>query len=94
MVLQREGFGAFYAEDNHCYLRHLGTKAVTTLSANPHRPFSKAERERRQLLAAYLSSSSEDDLIEGSPASSLRTARLPPDHISRPQGQDSGVRQG
>lgn len=63
-VLGREGFEAFYGEDKHCYLRHVGTQTVTVLAANPHRPFSKAEQERRQLLAAYLDNCSEDDLIE------------------------------
>lgn len=63
-VLAREGFEAFYGEDNHCHLRHLGSQAVTVLAANPHRPFSKAEQERRQLLARYLDRCSEDDLIE------------------------------
>lgn len=63
-VLGREGFEAFYAEDNHCYLRHVGTQTVTVLAADPHRPFSKAEQERRQLLSAYLDRCSEDDLIE------------------------------
>jgi hypothetical protein len=63
-ILGREGFEAFYAEDNHCYLRHVGTQTVTVLAANPHRPFNKAELERRQLLSSYLDSCSEDDLIE------------------------------
>lgn len=63
-VLGREGFEAFYGEDNHCYLRHVGTQAIPLLAANPHRPFSKAEQERRQLLASYLDHCSEDDLIE------------------------------
>src|SRR5690349_5268571 len=63
-ILRREGFEAFYAEDNHCYLRHVGTQTVAGLSANPHRPFSKAELERRLLLSTYLDSCSEDDLIE------------------------------
>ena len=63
-ALGREGFEAFYGEDNHCYLRHVGTQTVTVLAANPHRPFSKAEQERRQLLAGYLDHCSEDDLIE------------------------------
>lgn len=63
-ILGREGFEAFYAEDGHCYLRHVGTQTITLLSANPHRPFSKVEQERRRLLAAYLDSCSEDDLIE------------------------------
>jgi hypothetical protein len=63
-ILGREGFEAFYGEDNHCHLRHVGSNTVTVLAANPHRPFSKAEQERRQLLAAYLDQCSEDDLIE------------------------------
>ncbi|MCJ1675675.1 hypothetical protein MT355_20605 [Rathayibacter sp. VKM Ac-2929] len=63
-ILGREGFEAFYGEDDHCHLRHLGTQIVTVLAANPHRPFSRAERERRQLLASYLDQCSEDNLIE------------------------------
>ena len=42
-ALQREGFEAFYAPDNKCYLRHIGTGAIAAPAANPHRPF-----ERRQ----------------------------------------------
>lgn len=63
-ILGREGFEAFYGEDNHCYLRHIGSNTVTVLAANPHRPLSKAEQQRRQLLAAFLNQCSEDDLIE------------------------------
>ncbi|MBN9106842.1 MAG: hypothetical protein J0I14_17770 [Propionibacteriaceae bacterium] len=63
-ILAREGFEAFYGEDNHCYVRHVGTQTVTVLAANPHRPFSRAELERRQQLSAYLDNCSEDDLIE------------------------------
>ena len=62
--LQREGFEAFYASDKQCYLRHIGTGAVAAPAANPHRPFSKDELERRDLLAVYLDRCSEDDLIE------------------------------
>lgn len=63
-VLTREGFEAFYAADKHCYLRHVGTKDVTLLAANPHRPLSPAEVERRSSLSTYLDACSEDDLIE------------------------------
>ncbi len=63
-VLTREGFEAFYAEDRHCYLRHLGSSTVSLLQANPHRPFTAAETKRRQELAAYLGTCSEDELIE------------------------------
>ncbi len=63
-VLEREGFQAFYSKDGHCYLRHLGTDAVAAPLPNPHRPFSKAEQERRAQLVAYLDHCSEDDLIE------------------------------
>jgi len=63
-VLAKEGFEAFYADDKHCYVRHIGTGAISNLAANPHRPFSPVEIERRQKLAAYLDTCSEDDLIE------------------------------
>lgn len=63
-VLAREGFEAFYGEDRHCYLRHVGTDTVTILQANPHRPLSAVEVKRRADLAAYLDKCSEDDLIE------------------------------
>lgn len=62
--LQREGFEAFYAPDRKCYLRHIGTGAIAAPLANPHRPFSKNELERRDLLSAYLDKASEDELIE------------------------------
>ncbi|MDX8036755.1 hypothetical protein SK803_41730 [Lentzea sp. BCCO 10_0856] len=63
-VLAREGFEAFYAEDRHCYLRHIGTGATSSASPNPHRPLSPAEVERRDRLVAYLDKCSEDQLIE------------------------------
>lgn len=63
-ILGREGFEAFYGDDNHCYLRHIRTHTTTQLAANPHRPFSKAEQERRLLLAKYLAHCTEDNLIE------------------------------
>lgn len=40
-VLGCEGFEALHGEDNHCYLRHVGTQTVTILAAIPHRPFSR-----------------------------------------------------
>lgn len=63
-VLAREGFEAFYGEDRHCYLRHVGTDTVTILQANPHRPLSAIEVQRRADLATYLDGCSEDELIE------------------------------
>lgn len=63
-VLGREGFEAFYGEDKHCYLRHVGTAQGTLLAANPHRPMTPAEVKRRAELASYLDVCSEDDLIE------------------------------
>lgn len=61
--LEREGYEAFYGDDRHLYIRHVGTK---TLSApvNPHRPFTPNEVKRRAQLASYLDRSSEDELIE------------------------------
>lgn len=62
--LAREGYEAFYALDNHCYLRHIATNTVATASPNPHRPFSQIEITRREQLSAYLNKTSEDELIE------------------------------
>jgi len=62
-AIAREGFEAFYAPDRICYLRHIGSGAIATPAANPHRPFSKDELARRELLAAYLDKASEDELI-------------------------------
>lgn len=63
-ILAREGFEPFYADDRQCYLRHLATNTIAARHPNPHRPFSAAERERRDQLLAYLAVSSEDELIE------------------------------
>ncbi|MER8008577.1 hypothetical protein [Streptomyces sp. NPDC094149] len=63
-ALAREGIEAFYAEDKQCYLRNLQTNTVITPSPNPHRPFTKAEIERREKLSQYLDTASEDALIE------------------------------
>jgi hypothetical protein len=62
--LQREGFEAFYGPDQRCYLRHIGTGAIATPAANPHRPLSKDELARRARLIGYLDNASEDELIE------------------------------
>lgn len=63
-VLMKEGFEAFYGDDKHCYLRHVGTNTITVLEANPHRPFTATEVKRRDQLIAYLDRCSEDELIE------------------------------
>lgn len=61
--LSREGYEAFYGEDNLLYVRHIGTRTVS-MAANPHRPFTSAELKRRERLVAFLDGCSEDDLIE------------------------------
>ncbi|OAE98606.1 hypothetical protein AYJ54_34220 [Bradyrhizobium centrolobii] len=61
--LAREGFEAFYATDQKCYLRHIGTGTVAAPTVNPHRPLSKNELKRRELLTAFLDKASEDELI-------------------------------
>lgn len=63
-ILAREGFEPFYADDRQCYLRHVATNTIAAGHPNPHRPFSTAERERREQLLAYLTTASEDELIE------------------------------
>ena len=61
--LSREGYEAFYGDDDLLYIRHIGTKTISTV-ANPHRPFTPKEIERRQQLIEYLDKCSEDELIE------------------------------
>jgi hypothetical protein len=63
IALGREGFEAFYAEDRQCYLRHVATNTIAMPSPNPHRPFSAAEREKREQMTAYLDKASEDEII-------------------------------
>jgi len=63
-TLAREGFEAFYAADHKCYLQHIGTGAIAAPAANPHRPLSKDELARRELLIRFLDKASEDELIE------------------------------
>lgn len=61
--LSREGFEAFYGEDNLLYVRHIGTKTLSVTAA-PHRPFTPEEMRRLDALSAYLDGCSEDDLTE------------------------------
>ncbi|MDE9565640.1 hypothetical protein KKI93_16585 [Xenorhabdus bovienii] len=61
--LSREGYEAFYGEDNLLYIRHSGTKTLS-IANNPHRPFTPQESKRRELLLQYLGACSEDELIE------------------------------
>lgn len=61
--LEREGFEAFYGEDNQLYVRHIGTKTVS-IANNPHRPYTPNEIKRREQLRTYLDTCSEDALIE------------------------------
>lgn len=61
--LSREGYEAFYGEDDQLYVRHIRTKTVSQI-ANPHRPFTPDELRRRDRLVNFLDSCSEDQLIE------------------------------
>lgn len=61
--LMREGFEAYYGDDDHLYVRHIATRTVSS-AASPHRPLTPAEVKRRDQLAAYLDTCSEDELIE------------------------------
>jgi hypothetical protein len=60
--LGREGYEAFYGEDDILYIRHIGTKTVS-IALNPHRPFTPNELNRRERLTQSLDNCSEDDLI-------------------------------
>ncbi len=61
--LKREGFEAFYGEDNFCYLRHIGTNTIAQPPPNPHRHLTALEQKKRAQLLAYLGRISEDELI-------------------------------
>lgn len=61
--LSREGYEGFYGDDNLLYIRHVGTRTISA-AANPHRPFTQKETERRGQLTGFLESCSEDELIE------------------------------
>jgi hypothetical protein len=61
--LKREGFEAYYAEDDILRVRHIATRTVSQ-SINPHRPLTPSEAKRREQLTAYLDVCSEDELIE------------------------------
>lgn len=61
--LSREGYEAFYGDDDLLYIRHIGTKTIST-AVNPHRPFTPKEIEKREQLIAYLEKCSEDELID------------------------------
>lgn len=61
--LGREGWEAFYGEDDHLYVRHVATRTVSA-KPNPHRPFTPAEIKRRHQLSVFLDRCSEDELIE------------------------------
>lgn len=63
-AIRREGFEAFYGEDDQCYLQHSGSGTVANESSSPHRPLTAAEAEKKNQLIAYLDQCSEDDLIE------------------------------
>lgn len=63
IVLAREGWEAFYDEHGIGQLRHIATSTIAQI-ANPHRPLTPSELERKDQLIAYLDKCSEDELIE------------------------------
>ena len=62
IVLAREGWAAFFDEHGITQVRHIATNTVAQ-TANPHRPLTPSEIERRDQLTAYLGCCSEDELI-------------------------------
>jgi hypothetical protein len=63
IVLAREGWEAFYDDHDIGQLRHIATNTVAEI-ANPHRPLTPQELQRKDQLTAYLDKCSEDELIE------------------------------
>lgn len=62
IVLAREGWAVFYDDDGIAQIRHIATNTIAQM-ANPHRPFTPSEIERRGQLTGYLQKCSEDELI-------------------------------
>jgi hypothetical protein len=62
-LLAREGWEASYDKHGIVQLRHIATNTLAEV-ANPHRPMTAAELERKDKLVAYLDKCSEDELIE------------------------------
>jgi hypothetical protein len=63
VVLTREGWEAFHDDHGIGQLRHLETNTVAEV-ANPHRPLTPQELQRKHQLTVYLDECSEDELIE------------------------------
>lgn len=63
ITLAREGWEAFYDDHGVAQIKHIATNTITQM-ANPHRPFTPSELERRDQLLAFLDRCSEDELIE------------------------------
>lgn len=61
--LSREGYEAYYGEDDLLYVRHVRT-GIESSAASPHRPLTASEREQRETLSIFLDQCSEDELIE------------------------------
>lgn len=61
--LSREGFEAFYGEDDLLHIRHIGTQTLS-VAISPHRPFTPDEMRKRETLSRFLETCSEDNLIE------------------------------
>lgn len=62
-ILVREGWEAFYDDHSVGQLRHVATNTIAAV-ANPHRPMTASEIQRKEHLVAYLDKCSEDELIE------------------------------
>lgn len=62
--LSREGYEAYYGEDNNLYIKNRSTNQIIKPTENPHRIFSEVEIRKREQLVSYLDKCSEDQLIE------------------------------
>lgn len=61
--MSREGYEAYYADDDLLYVKHKGT-GIVSLASNPYRPFTRDEIDKKNKLSAYLDQCSEDELTE------------------------------
>ncbi len=61
--LRREGYEAFYGDDEILYIKHIGTK-IQSNPSSPQRAFTQDELHKIQLLKTYIEKCSEDEFTE------------------------------
>lgn len=61
--LKREGYEAFYGEDDLLYIRHITTN-LSSINSSQDRPLTKEQQNQKDVLSDFLDQCSEDQLIQ------------------------------